>query len=135
VANAAGGVAKSAVGGATALGLGAEKLGEKALGTVGGVANNAIDKTTGLLRPGRQAGYYDQKGNFIQNGQQGGLQYNQQGQLVMVQPGQQSGGQMVPTPGYQFAFPPVMQYPGMQAATIQTSDFMPVTADFSKFSH
>jgi len=42
---------------------------------------------------------------------------------------------MIPMPGYRFAFPPVSQYPGMQQTPIQTSDFMPVTADFSKFAH
>jgi len=130
VADVAGGVAKSAVGGATALGLGAGKLGEKAIGTAGGVTNNAIDKTTGLLKPG-QGGM---QGGMQFAGQQGQLQYNQQGQLVMVQPGQQINGQMIPMPGYKFAFPPVAQYPGMQQVPVQSSDFMPVTADFSKFS-
>jgi hypothetical protein len=67
----------------------------------------------------------------MQGGGQGQLQFNQQGQLVMSQ----TGGQMIPMPGYQFAFPPVMQYPGMKAVSIESSDFMPVTADFSKFSH
>ena len=141
--SAASGLGQSAIGGATQLGVGAEKLvgtamddttklGTAAIGGVSGVANNAISTTGGMVgdisrigsgRQGTAGNYY---GDVRNNqgymgvgtggtGGTGGTQFRTSGQGIQVQgvPGQD-------------------QYYGAIPSRPST-DFIPVTSDFSKF--
>ena len=135
---AASGLGQSAIGGATQLGVGAEKLvgtamddttklGTAAIGGVSGVANNAISTTGGMVgdisrigsgRQGTAGNYYgDVRNNqgYMGSGTggtggTGGTQFRTSGQGV---PGQD-------------------QYYGAIPSRPST-DFIPVTSDFSKF--
>ena len=144
---AASGLGQSAIGGATQLGMGAEKLtgtaldnatklGTATIGGVSGVANNAISTTGGMVgdisRIGESSGRQGSAGNYYGDarnnqgymgvgtggtGGAGGTQFKTSGQGI--------SGQGQGVPGHDEYYGAIPSRP--------STDFIPVTSDFSKF--